>query len=141
MHLSDKAADRWHLFRHEFPLTWQGLSDLLMREFGTCNLSDCQGALIKLSQSGSVDAYIDQVTMLSRRVLGFSSHTQQSFFISGLKEHIQVHVRALQPKPLYHACELAKIFEAKELQTRSQFQSVTPLRGQLPRKAIAPPAQ
>lgn len=40
MHLAGKAANIWYLFRHEFPNSWQGLADLLMREFGPSNKSD-----------------------------------------------------------------------------------------------------
>lgn len=55
MHLTGKAADVWYLFRHEFPNNWQGLVDLLMREFGSYNRSDYQATLAKLHQTGSVD--------------------------------------------------------------------------------------
>ncbi|MDD0148659.1 hypothetical protein PSY31_23520, partial [Shigella flexneri] len=45
MHLTDKASDRWYMFKHEFPPTWQGLADLLMREFSGHNVVDYQAAL------------------------------------------------------------------------------------------------
>ena len=60
MHLVDRAADRWFMFRHEFPNTWAGFSDLLMREFSGYSVMDYQAALGRMSQTGSVEHYKDQ---------------------------------------------------------------------------------
>lgn len=100
MHISDKAADRWYMFRHEFPNTWQGLSDLLMREFSCYNRSEYQAALARMNQTGSVDNYMDEFTKLSRRAPGFSPELLVSFFVGGLREEIRWNVHALKPKTL-----------------------------------------
>lgn len=98
MHMSDKASDRWYMFRHEFPNTWQGLADFLMREFGGFNKSDYQAALARMSQSGSVEHYKEQFTRLSRRATGFSQELLLSCFIGGLKDEIRVGCKSSEAK-------------------------------------------
>ncbi|XP_024156291.1 uncharacterized protein LOC112164308 [Rosa chinensis] len=119
MHLSDRAADRWYMFKTEFPNTWMGLSDLLMREFSGHNVVDYQAALARMSQVGSVEQYMDQFTKLSRRAPGFSQQVLLSCFIGGLKDTIRADVKAQKPRTLYEACELAKVYEERELNLRS----------------------
>ncbi|KAL6219623.1 hypothetical protein ACLB2K_007382 [Fragaria x ananassa] len=92
MHLCGKASDRWYMFNHEFPHSWQGLADLLMMEFSCYNRTDYQAAVGGVSQLGSVEEYMELFTKLSRRALGFSPGTLTTFFIGGLKEEIQAHV-------------------------------------------------
>ncbi|XP_062028068.1 uncharacterized protein LOC133743955 [Rosa rugosa] len=114
MHLTDKASDRWFMFKHEFPYTWQGLADLLMREFSGHNVIDYQAALARMSQTGSVEEYKEQFTKLSRRAPGFSQQVLLSCFLGGLKSEIRADVKAQKPRTLYEACELARIYEEKE---------------------------
>lgn len=127
MHLSGKAADIWYMFKHEFPNSWQGLSDLLMREFGVFNRSDYQAALAKMTQVGSVEDYKTQFTKLSRRASGFSPELLLSCFVGGLKDDIRSDVRAQKPRTLYEACQLAKVYEEKyerqRAAARPQYQS------------------
>nr|XP_011468582.1 PREDICTED: uncharacterized protein LOC101308702 [Fragaria vesca subsp. vesca] len=118
MHLVEKASDRWYMFRHEFPPTWEGLTELLMREYSSHSLIDYQAALARMSQTSSVEQYIDQFTKLSRRAPGFSPQALLSFFVGGLEDNIRADVKALKPKTLYEACELAKTFEERELHLR-----------------------
>lgn len=66
MHLAGKASDRWYMFKHEFLNSWHGLADLLMREFAGFNRADYQASLAKMSQTGSVEQYMEQFTRLSR---------------------------------------------------------------------------
>ncbi|KAL6196436.1 hypothetical protein ACLB2K_032051 [Fragaria x ananassa] len=113
MHLADKASDRWFTFKHEFPATFQGLSDLLMREFSCYNRRVYQAALARLNQTGKVEQYMEEFTKLVRRTSGFSLDTLVSFFIEGLREDIRGDVQALKPKSLYEACELARIYEGR----------------------------
>ncbi|PRQ37124.1 putative retrotransposon gag domain-containing protein [Rosa chinensis] len=67
MNLTDDAADVWHLFKHHYPNTWQGFSDLLMKEFGLQTRAKCQAALFKLSQNGSVADFKSKFNKLARR--------------------------------------------------------------------------
>lgn len=68
------------MFRYEFPPTWRGLADLLMRECSTHNVIDYQAARAKMSQTGIVEQYIDQFTRLSRRASGYTpQHYSLSF--------------------------------------------------------------
>ncbi|XP_024199975.1 uncharacterized protein LOC112203212 [Rosa chinensis] len=76
---------------------------------------DCQSALAKLRQSGTVTEFKSQFNKLSRRAIGFSEGALLSCFIGGLKEDIRVDVRAMNPTSLYQAYELATIFEEKYL--------------------------
>ncbi|PRQ35257.1 putative succinate dehydrogenase (quinone) [Rosa chinensis] len=121
MHLADKASDRWFMFRHEFPPTWLGLADLLMREFSGHNLSDYQAALARMSQTGSVEQYMEQFTKLSRRAPGFSQQVLLSCFLGGLKDGIRANVKAQKPRSLYDAYEFARIYEEKENSHRSHM--------------------
>lgn len=127
MHLSGKAADIWYMFKHEFPSTWQGLANLMMREFGSFNRSDYQAALAKMTQVGSVEEYKTQFTKLSRRAPGFSPELLLSCFVGGLKDDIRTDVKAQKPKTLYEACELAKVYEERcdryKVTSRTQYQT------------------
>ncbi|XP_024196010.1 uncharacterized protein LOC112199194 [Rosa chinensis] len=123
MHLTDKASDRWYMFRHEFPHTWQGLADLLMREFSSYNRSEYQAALARMSQTGSVEHYKEQFTKLSRRAPRFPPEVLLSCFIGGLKEDIRVDVQAQKPRTLYEACELARVYETRNESHRSYARS------------------
>ncbi|KAL6184999.1 hypothetical protein ACLB2K_041134 [Fragaria x ananassa] len=118
LHLTDRVADRWFMFKHEFPNSWQGLVDLLMREFSGYNMMDYQAALTRLNQTASVEQFKDQFTKLARSAPGIPQQVLLSSFIRGLKEGIRAEVRAQKPKTLFEACELAKIFEEKELSLR-----------------------
>lgn len=111
MHLTEDAADVWHLFKHQCPGNWQGFAVLVMREFGSHNRIDCQAALAKLSQIGTVSEFKSQFNKLSRRAGGFSNDLLLAYFVGGLKEDIRVDVRALRPATLCQAYELAKVFE------------------------------
>lgn len=82
--------------------------------------------LARISQTGSVDLYMDQFTKLSRRSPGFSSQALLSFFIEGLKPHIRANVKAHRPMTLYAACELAKLFENSPAAHRAQLEIVAP---------------
>ncbi|XP_050387541.1 uncharacterized protein LOC126803864 [Argentina anserina] len=135
MHLVDRASDRWFMFKHEFPQTWSGLCDLLLREFSEHNLGDYQAALARMSQTGSVEQFMEQFTKLSRRAPGFTPENLLFFFIGGLKSSIRSDVRAQNPKTLYVACALAKIFEEKELIQRQAGRNTFVPR---PTPAVAP---
>ncbi|KAL6144582.1 hypothetical protein ACLB2K_055273 [Fragaria x ananassa] len=119
MHLAEKAADRWFMFKHEFPNSWLALADLLMREFSGVSMVDQQAALARLSQVGTIDQYMDNFTKLSRRAHGFSQQALLSFFLGGLNDSIKPHVKALRPTTLYSACELAKLFEQRDQNLKS----------------------
>lgn len=125
MHLSGKAADTWYMFKHEFPNSWQGLADLLMREFGPFNKLDYQATLAKMTQLGSVEDYKTQFTRLSRRASGFSQDLLLACFIGDLKDDIRINVRAQKPRTLYEACELAKVYEERHERHKSAARDLT----------------
>ncbi|KAK9928000.1 hypothetical protein M0R45_025158 [Rubus argutus] len=115
MHLIDEAADVWHLFQAEYPGTWLGFSELIMKEFGGNTRIDYQAALAKMYQSGSVSDYKTQFNKLSRRASGFSREVLLACFVSGLKEEIRLDVRAHKPTNLLQAYELARIYEERHM--------------------------
>ncbi|XP_061993760.1 uncharacterized protein LOC133711674 [Rosa rugosa] len=119
MYLTDEAADVWHLFRHQYPGNWRGFAELLMREFGSHNQTDYQSALIRLKQTGTVSEFKSQFNKYARRAPGFSDDMLLACFVGGLKEDIQVDVRAMRPTSLYQAYELAMIFEERHAGHRS----------------------
>lgn len=132
MHLTDDAADVWHLFKHQYPGTWQGFADLMMREFGSHNRTDCQAALAKLTQTGTVQEFKSQFNRLSRRAGGFSDDLLLACFVGGLKENIRVDVRAMRPASLYQAYELAKVYEERDVGRQNS-------RASMPRPAFSTP--
>ncbi|KAL6180389.1 hypothetical protein ACLB2K_047052 [Fragaria x ananassa] len=134
MHITERAADCWFLFRHEFANSWLGLAELLMREFSGYTVVDYQAALGRMSQTGTVEQSIYAFTKLSRRVSGFSHEALVSCFISGLKEAIRAHVKDQKPKTLYEACELAKVFEELDSSLRTQAQVSTRLAQGVPQR-------
>lgn len=85
MHLTDAAADMWYLFQHDYPRTWHGFADLMMKQFGSYNRIDYQAALAKLSQVGSVADYKAQFTKLSCRAPGFSQEVLLACFVGGVE--------------------------------------------------------
>ncbi|KAM5586386.1 hypothetical protein ABKV19_005352, partial [Rosa sericea] len=85
---------------------------------------DYQAALAKLQQVGNVADYKAQFTKLSCRAPGFSPGALVACFIGGLKEDIRVDVRALNPKTLLEAYELAKIYEEKYIGHKHPFRLV-----------------
>lgn len=139
MHLSDKASNRWYMFRHEFPNNWQGLADFLMREFGGFNKSDYQAALARMIQTGSVEHYKEQFTRLSRRAPGFSQELLLSCFIGGLKDEIRVDVKAQKPRTLYDACELARVFEERYEGHRTHARGIVGNRTPIVHSSVAVP--
>ena len=121
MHLTSKASDRWFTFKHEFPPTWQGLADLMMREFSSYSRVEYQAALARMNQVGKVEQYMEDFTKLSRRAPGFSTEMLVQFFVGGLREDIRGDVQAQNPHTLYEACKLARVFEARNDSQRSYF--------------------
>ncbi|XP_004299206.1 PREDICTED: uncharacterized protein LOC101308378 [Fragaria vesca subsp. vesca] len=89
-----------------------------------------------MSQSGSVEQFMEDFTKLSRRAPGFGPQTLLSFFIGGLKDSIRPDVRALKPSTLYEACELAKIYEEEEKNIRLQSKAQVASRPPIPPRPI-----
>ncbi|XP_004292526.1 PREDICTED: uncharacterized protein LOC101313866 [Fragaria vesca subsp. vesca] len=144
MYLTDKASDRWYMFRHEFPPTWQGLADLLMREFSSYNRAACHAALARMNQTGSVEQveqFMEQFTKLSRRTPGISQEVLVYFFIGGLREDIRADVQAFKPRSLYEACELARVYETRNWNLRhaSRYNMAPRTEGSHPVTHIKPP--
>ncbi|XP_077223768.1 uncharacterized protein LOC143857236 [Tasmannia lanceolata] len=93
--------------------SWPKFEAALKNRFGPSAYADPQGALSKLTQSGSVLDYQTEFEELSTKVYGMSDHFLKSCFVSGLKPEIKREVIAHQPYGLHQAIGLARLQEDK----------------------------
>ncbi|GKC25401.1 retrotransposon-related protein [Tanacetum coccineum] len=80
--------------------------------FGPSKYEDPQGALSKLLQLGTVEEYQREFEKLMNRVTNIPESLLISFYISGLKLHIQRGLLVSKPNTLGDAFSLARITEA-----------------------------
>lgn len=116
MHLEGKAL-QWHQvfmkarYTRDLP-SWEEYIKNLAARFGDTFYDDPMGDLMTLKQRGTVDLYQTQFEDLLNRVDLPESYTV-SYFLSGLKDEIQIAVKMFMPKTLSHAICLAKMEEKK----------------------------
>ncbi|GKF20551.1 hypothetical protein Tco_0069189, partial [Tanacetum coccineum] len=75
--------------------------------------SHVEYAISKLLQMGTVAEYESEFVILANQVTGISTNLLKSFYISGLKLHIQLELFRLRPTTLEEAFALARIIEAR----------------------------
>ena len=66
-------------------------------------------SLIRLRKTSNVVVYKGQFEALSNRIKGLTDSHKLSYFLSGLKDEVQLPVKMLHPKNLNEAFGLAKI--------------------------------
>ncbi|GKC47099.1 hypothetical protein Tco_1064821, partial [Tanacetum coccineum] len=94
--------------------------------FGPSKYENPQGALSKLLQLGTVEKYQREFEKLMNRVTHIPKTLLISFYVSGLKLHIQRELLVSRPVSLGDAFELARITEARlEDQTASTTGTIT----------------
>ncbi|XP_042518542.1 uncharacterized protein LOC122092282 [Macadamia integrifolia] len=105
----------WYQFlkEQEEPVTWNLLKDGLHTRFGPTQYEDFFVDLTKLRQEGNVREFQSQFERLLSRFKGLTVAQQVSLFVSGLKETIQIEVKAAHPTTLSEAIGLARLFESK----------------------------
>ncbi|XP_077242128.1 uncharacterized protein LOC143882535 [Tasmannia lanceolata] len=93
--------------------SWQEFESALKYRFGPSPFDDPQGALSKLTQTGSILDYQAKFEELSNKVYGLSDQFLKSCFISGHKPEIQREVIAHQPYGVHQAISHARLQEDK----------------------------
>jgi len=93
--------------------SWIGLLHALEARFAPSQYEDPTGSLCKLTQQGSVSAYLSQFEMLANRIIGLLAPFLLSCFMSGLAPEIRREVQALHPLTLVQAMGLARLQEEK----------------------------
>lgn len=99
--------------RNGFISSWPALLQALESKFAPTFFEDPQGALFELQQRSSVNDYLTEFERLANRIIGLSSPSLLSCFISGLYPELRREVQALQPMSLPQAVALAKLQEEK----------------------------
>ncbi|GJU00033.1 hypothetical protein Tco_1110371 [Tanacetum coccineum] len=96
-----------------------GLWRVLRKRFGPSKFEDPQGALSKLLQLGMVEDYQREFKKLMNKVTDIPDSLLISFYISGLKLHLQRELLASKPITLGYVFWLARIIEARLEDKRS----------------------
>ena len=89
--------------------TWEGYVEALLTRFGSTTYKDPMESLIRLRKTSNVVVYKGQFEALSNRIKGLTDSHKLSYFLSGLKDEVQLPVKMLHPKNLNEAFGLAKI--------------------------------
>ena len=103
---------QWASYNSQFR-TWSEFVRVVERCFGLSKFDDPQGALAKLVQRTTVEAYQSEFEMLQNRTTCLSSSFLTSCFIERLTPELRVEVLALRPISLPQAISLARLQEAK----------------------------
>ena len=101
------------MHRNHLITSWSSLLHALETYFAPTFYDDPQGTLVKLTQRGSVNDYLDKFERLANRVTGLPPSFLLSCFISDLTPEVRREVQALQPVSLPQAISLAKLQEEK----------------------------
>lgn len=81
---------------------WKAFTRALEQDFGP-SLYDCpRASLFKLVQTGTVNEFYLEFTVLANRSQGLTTEAMLECFISGLQEDIRRDVRAMEPRHLAH---------------------------------------
>ena len=124
--------------------SWLGFLQALEGRFATSQYEDPTGILSKLTQTGTVTAYLSQFETLANRTIGLPNSFLLSCFISGLIPEIRREVQVSQPLTLTHVAALAHLYEEKladqHNSNRGRFNAPAPPRSTLvPSTFVAPP--
>lgn len=99
-------------------LSWSSFLQALELRLAPSLYDDPRDALFKLSQLGTVSAYLVEFESLANRIVGLPTPFLLSCFISGLLPEIRHEVLALQPLSLVQAVALAYLQEDKLFDVR-----------------------
>ena len=80
--------------------SWPGFLQALQTFFAPSQYEDPTGALFKLTQKGSVNAYLSKFEDLANRIIGLAPPFLLRYFIFGLSPEIRQEVQALKPLTL-----------------------------------------
>ncbi|GJR96491.1 ty3-gypsy retrotransposon protein [Tanacetum coccineum] len=112
--LEGAAAEwfRW-MSRNGLITDWERFVENVRDRFGPSKFEDPQGALSKLLQLGTVEDYQRDFEKLMNRVTDIPESLLISFYISGLKLHLQRELLVAKPTTLGDAFALARVTEAR----------------------------
>ncbi|KAK3025591.1 hypothetical protein RJ639_042630 [Escallonia herrerae] len=99
-------------------ISWPTFKEELHVGYGPTQFQDFFGNLTKLQQFGTVKEYQTQFERLLIRAGKLSQEQQVGCFISGLKENLKVDVQACRRTSLSSAIGLARLYEARNRNTR-----------------------
>ncbi|XP_075673788.1 uncharacterized protein LOC142643132 [Castanea sativa] len=109
-HMEDEALIRFQDVEEVGLFTsWEAFVRSLHVRFGTTTYDDPMETLTRLRQVNSVVQYKGQFEALSNRINELSKKHKLSYFLSGLKEEIRLHVKMFNPQNLSTAFGLARI--------------------------------
>ena len=112
--------------RNQLINSWHNFLLTLETRFAPSYYDDPHGSLFKLTQTGTVNHYLNEFERIANRVVGLPHPFLLSCFVSGLTPEIRREVQAFQPISLPHATALAKIQEDKINDRHRAFRSKTP---------------
>ncbi|GJT61151.1 myosin heavy chain-related protein [Tanacetum coccineum] len=92
--------------------TWDRFVESVKNRFGLSKYKDPQRALSKLLQQWTVEDYQREFEKLMNRVTGIPDSLLTSFYIFGLKLHLQQELLASKPLTLGYVFLLARMIEA-----------------------------
>ncbi|GKC31288.1 retrotransposon-related protein, partial [Tanacetum coccineum] len=113
-YLEGAAAEwfRW-MSRNGLITDWERFKESVMNRFGPSKYEDPQGALSKLLQRGTIEEYQCEFEKLMNRVTGISDSLLISYYIYGLKLHLQRELLVSKPTTFGDVFSLARIIEAR----------------------------
>lgn len=103
--------------------TWPNFLSSLKDRFGSSMFEDPQGALSKLTQTGLVANFQSAFEELMNCIYDISEPLLISFFITGLKSDIRRELSFSRPHSLVEAFALARAYEARLDEARSESKS------------------
>ncbi|GKD50837.1 ty3-gypsy retrotransposon protein, partial [Tanacetum coccineum] len=108
------AAAKWFrwMTRNGLSTTWNRFEESVKNRFGPSKYEDSQGALSKLLQLGTVEDYQREFEKLMNRVTYIPEYLLISFYVLGLKLHLQRALLVSRPVTLGDMFALARITEA-----------------------------
>ncbi|GJR66173.1 retrotransposon-related protein [Tanacetum coccineum] len=103
----------WWMSRNGLIIDWERFKESVMNRFGPSKYEDPQGALSKLLQFGTVEEYQGEFEKLMHRVMDIPDSLFISYYIYGLKLHLQREFLVSKPTTLGDVFSLARIIEAR----------------------------
>ncbi|GJZ31832.1 retrotransposon-related protein [Tanacetum coccineum] len=103
----------WWMSRNGLITTWDRFVESVKNRFGPSKYEDPQGALSKLLQLGTVKGYQREFERLMNRVRDIPNSLLTSFYIFGLKLHLQQELLVSKPTAVCDVFSLARTTEAR----------------------------
>ncbi|KAF8397183.1 hypothetical protein HHK36_016090 [Tetracentron sinense] len=112
----EKEARQWYYWLEQYygdGVPWRLFTESLISRFGPTKYDDFSIALKNLKQTGPLREYQMEFERLTSRLTNIPSENLLSFFIGGLRDDVQLDVQSKEPRDLFHAISLARLFEEK----------------------------